>query len=410
MRVVIVGAGAAGCFCAIQLKRQNPEVEVIVLEGGRKALAKLAITGGGRCNFTNTFNGVRSLSEAYPRGERLMKRALARFSQKDVCEWFENEGVPYVVQPDECIFPASQDAMQIVTTLERRMRSFGVRLLCSHKVTGIIDNGNGYTVNTENGASFEADKVVVTTGGSPQLSGLSMLDGLDLEIVDPVPSLFTFNVDDKKFRELMGTVVEDAATSIPGTKFGARGPLLITHWGMSGPAALKLSAYAARHLAEKGYHSPVSVNWMAAKNVDEVRALLQKIAKENAQKLVTSSYPEELNSHLWKYLAIKALQREDARWNGIAKKDFNRLVEVLTNDSYTMTGKSRFREEFVTCGGIALSEISLNTLESKKHPGLHFAGEVLDVDAITGGFNLQAAWSMGYAVAEAIASSLSALV
>lgn len=331
-----------------------------------------------------------------------MKRLLNRFDQHSICEWFEREGVPYVIQSDECIFPASQDAMQIVSTFEHLMRALGVKVICSKKVDSIIDNGGSFSVSCEDGSTLLCDKVVVTTGGSPQASGLSMLDSLTLETIAPVPSLFTFNVDDKRFRELMGTVVENAVTSIPGTGFKANGPLLITHWGMSGPAALKLSAYAARHLAERGYRSPVSVNWLGAMSVDEVQGWLRSTAAANGSKLVASVYPSELNSHLWKYLVSKALQREDARWNGISKKDMNRLVEVLTNDSYNMSGKSRFREEFVTCGGIALSNVSLNTLECKQHPGLFFAGEVLDVDAITGGFNLQAAWTMAYTVAHSI--------
>lgn len=405
MRAVVIGAGAAGCFSSIHLKRRVPDAEVIVLEGGPKPLAKVAITGGGRCNFTNTFEGINSLAEAYPRGERLMKRLLMSFDHHSTCDWFEREGVNYVIQEDHCIFPASQDAMQIVRTLEHLMRSLGVKVLCSHKVTKVESKENGYCVTAENGFSIDCDKVIVTTGGSPKADGLSMLDGLGLETISPVPSLFTFNITDKPLREMMGTVVEEASLSIPGSTFRSHGPLLITHWGLSGPAALKLSSYAARYLAERQYNSAVLINWLGALSDEEVRSRLNSFVSSSSQKLVVNAYPQELNSSLWKHLVLKALSREDMRWGEIGKKGLNKLVETLTNYPCTMNGKSRFREEFVTCGGVALSNINLNTLECKKHPGLYFAGEVLDVDAITGGFNLQAAWSMGYAAAEGIAKS-----
>lgn len=403
MNIVIVGAGAAGCFCAIQLKRLLPEAEVTVLEAGPKPLAKVAVTGGGRCNFTNTFAEISSLSEAYPRGERLMKRMLKGFDQHAVCDWFEAEGVPYVVQEDQCVFPASQDAMQIVNTLTGLMRSHGVRVLCRHKVSGVARTESGYDISLEDGAHFSCDCAVITTGGSPRAEGLSMLDGLGLETVEPVPSLFTFNITDKPLREMMGTVVEDACVSIPGTSFRSHGPLLITHWGLSGPAALKLSAYAARYLAERRYSSPVLVSWMGAMRETDLRSLLEGYVSAYPQKLVTNIYPQQLNSALWRHLVVKALGRDDLRWRETGRKGLNKLVETLLNYPCTMNGKSRFREEFVTCGGVALGNLNLNTLESKKHPHLYFAGEVLDVDAVTGGFNLQAAWSMGYAVAEAIA-------
>lgn len=247
-----------------------------------------------------------------------------------------------------------------------------------------------------------ADIVVVTTGGSPKLSGLGMLDGLDLEIVPPVPSLFTFNLPGSPVRELMGTVVENASASLVGTKFKASGPLLITHWGMSGPAILKLSSYAARYLAENEYFATLSVNWFGDAGEQDVRDRITALSKDSPQKQILNTHPSELPSRLWNYLISKCGIREDARWAELGSKGMNRLVNTLINDEYQIRGKSRFKEEFVTCGGVALSNINLNTLESKNHPCLYFAGEVLDVDAITGGFNLQAAWSMGYTVARSI--------
>lgn len=430
MKVAIVGAGAAGCFCAIELKRRMPSASVEVFEAGAKALAKVAITGGGRCNLTNSFEGISSLSIAYPRGDKLMKRLFRSFDQKSAWRWFENEGVKLVLQEDHCVFPASQDAMEIVNTLLSGMRREGVALHTSHRVSGISPcPGGGYSISFEDGhrngkplgqsyattprqvaepvesasdRRFSADIVIVTTGGSPKLSGLGMLDGLDLEIVPPVPSLFTFNLPGSPVRELMGTVAENASASLVGTKFKASGPLLITHWGMSGPAILKLSSYAARYLAENEYSATLSVNWFGDAGEQDVRDRITALSKDSPQKQILNTHPSELPSRLWNYLISKCGIREDARWAELGSKGMNRLVNTLINDEYQIRGKSRFKEEFVTCGGVALSNINLNTLESKTHPGLYFAGEVLDVDAITGGFNLQAAWSMGYTVARSI--------
>lgn len=436
MKIAIIGAGAAGCFCAVELKRRMPSASVEVFEAGAKALAKVAITGGGRCNLTNSFEGISSLSAAYPRGDKLMKRLFRTFDQKSAWRWFENEGVKLVLQEDHCVFPASQDAMEIVNTLLARMRETGVTLHTKRKVTGIFPrHDGGYTLSVaelskvqslrraqlprgsvaelvegpmpqkyqrRDDRNFQADIVVVTTGGSPELSGLGMLDGLELEIVPPVPSLFTLNLPGSPVRELMGTVVDNANASLVGTKLKAAGPLLITHWGMSGPAILKLSSYAARYLAEKEYSATLSVNWFGGLGEQDVRDSILSLSKDNPQKQILNSHPSELPSRLWAYMITKAGIREDTRWVELGSKGMNRLVNTLINDEYQIRGKSRFKEEFVTCGGVALSNINLNTLESKTHPGLYFAGEVLDVDAITGGFNLQAAWSMGYTVARSI--------
>lgn len=436
MKIAIIGAGAAGCFCAVELKRRMPSASVEVFEAGAKALAKVAITGGGRCNLTNSFEGISSLSAAYPRGDKLMKRLFRTFDQKSAWRWFENEGVKLVLQEDHCVFPASQDAMEIVNTLLARMRQAGVTLHTKRKVTGIFPRPDGgYTLSVSelskvqslrhaqlprgsvpefvegpmpqkyqrrDDRNFQADIVVVTTGGSPELTGLGMLDGLELEIVPPVPSLFTLNLPGSPVRELMGTVVDNANASLVGTKLKAAGPLLITHWGMSGPAILKLSSYAARYLAEKEYSATLSVNWFGGLGEQDVRDRILSLSKDNPQKQILNSHPSELPSRLWAYMITKAGIREDTRWAELGSKGMNRLVNTLINDEYQIRGKSRFKEEFVTCGGVALSNINLSTLESKTHPGLYFAGEVLDVDAITGGFNLQAAWSMGYTVARSI--------
>ena len=389
MKIAVVGAGAAGCFCAIELKRRLPSSTVDVFESGRKPLAKVAITGGGRCNLTNSFEGISSLDEAYPRGDKLMRRVFSCFSHKDTWNWFSEEGVKLVLQEDNCVFPASQDAMQIVNLLLARMDRLGVSVHTGIKVESVQSLLDEY------------DNVVVTTGGSPSPEGFRMLDGLDLEMAPPVPSLFTFNLPDSPVRELTGTVVEKTSVSLAGTKFRAGGPLLITHWGMSGPAILKLSSYAARNLAESGYIATLLVNWTGDDEA-QVRETLSLISRDNPAKLVVNSHPGPIPSRLWVYLVSKARIRDDARWSEIGSKGMNKLTDILINDTYQVKGRSQFKEEFVTCGGVALSNIDYKTLECKKHPGLYFAGEVLDVDAITGGFNLQAAWSMGYRAAVSI--------
>lgn len=402
INIAIIGAGAAGCFCAVNLKRMMPEAGIAVYESGSKLLAKVAITGGGRCNLTNSFRQVRSVKSVYPRGEKLMKRALKEFSHDDTMSWFEGEGVRLVIQDDECVFPASQNAMEIVSTLTRLMRNLDIDLRLSARVSSITPcQEGGYMVGEE-----RYDAVVVATGGSPRLSGLSFLDPLQLDIVPPVPSLFTFNVSDEALHQLMGTVVNDVSVKLTGTKLSAEGPLLITHWGLSGPAILRLSSYGARILAEKDYKMDVSVNWLGDMRESDALDMLLQMARNNPLKQLSSIYPEQLVQRHWTYLLTKSGLPADKRWQEMGPKQANRLASLLTNDIYHIEGKGAYKEEFVTCGGISLSDINISTLESKVHPQLYFAGEVLDVDAVTGGFNLQAAWSMGYACAKSISSSM----
>ena len=391
MSIAIIGAGAAGCFCAINLKRMMPDADIHIFESKGKALAKVAVTGGGRCNLTNTFRKVKNLQEVYPRGEKLMRRALSVFSQEDTCAWFEKEGVRLVAQEDECIFPESQDAMQIVNTLLYNIKGLGIQLHLNEKVTHIDLN--------------KWDRVVVTTGGHPTTAGFSMLEGLDIPIEQPVPSLFTFNVQGDWHQLLMGTVVEGVQAFIPGTKFRSQGALLFTHWGMSGPAILRLSSYAARYLAEHDYKSQLCINWMGNTSEQEVRDMLHDMMQLNAQKLITSAYPQQFTSKHWSVLLTRMGIPLTQRWGALNTKHLNKMLTVLTADTYQITDKCPFKEEFVTCGGVSLKAININTLQSKQHPILYFAGEVLDVDAVTGGFNLQAAWSMGYVVAKHISTS-----
>ena len=399
MNIAIIGAGAAGCFAAIHIKRWLPEARVTVYESGRKALAKVAVTGGGKCNLTNSFATVASMEQVYPRGHRLMKRLLREFSQQDTCQWFESEGVALVTQEDECVFPVSQDAMEIVSTLLGLMKAQRVELRLEHRLTGIRPAQEDYRLEFSNGKTAEAQRVLIATGGSPKQSGLNMLDGLQIETVAPVPSLFSVCTAGHDITAMAGTVVNDVRTTLCGTKIQAQGALLITHQGLSGPAILKLSSRGARLLNEQDYRAKIAVNWFGNDNEEQVMSQLADMAAKHPQKQLQSVYPTRFTARLWLYLLQQCHIRHDLRWAEAGAKGMRRMAAVLTHHEIEINGKNKFKEEFVTCGGVALSNINPSTMECKEHPGLFFAGEVLDVDAVTGGFNLQAAWSMGYVAA-----------
>ena len=404
-RVAIVGAGAAGCFAAIETARRLPEADIHVFERMKKPLAKVALTGGGRCNLTNSFAGVRSLEAVYPRGHRLMKRLLREFGHEDTMAWFEREGVELVTQTDECVFPASQRADEIVQTLLAAMRRSGVKLHCEQGVKEICPADGGYRLAFEDRPTEWFDTVVVTTGGSPRKAGLSFLQPLGLELVEPVPSLFSVSVEDKGLRALSGTVVENASVRLTGTKLNAQGALLITHLGLSGPAMLKLSAYAARLLHERNYQAEIAINWLGEMNEEEAWTLVNDLARQNGMKQVGNVWPTVLNRRLWQFLLQSLDLSAEMRWNGMQQKTLRRMAAQLTNHVFLISGRNPYKEEFVTCGGVALTELYPATLECKRHRGLYFAGEVTDTDAITGGFNLQAAWTMGYVAAKSCASA-----
>lgn len=404
MHIAIVGGGAAGFFAAIRVKQRFPDSQVDIYERGQRVLAKVSITGGGRCNLTNSFEGVSDLRQVYPRGHQLMKRLFRRFDYQDAYEWFEKEGVKLVTQDDECVFPCSQDAMSIVRCLTYKAHGLGISIHTGYTLIGLIRNEEGmpFTLIFRNGKEIPADRVVITTGGTPRAEGLAYLEKLGHDVEIPVPSLFTLQVDDNAFRELMGCVVDGVTLSIPSTKFKAEGALLVTHWGISGPATLKLSSRAARHLHEHAYQETISVNWVNERNCSILEEKLKDIIAKFPQKQLTNVHPFGLPARLWQYLTRKSGFAPERKWAEIGKKGINKLVETLTNDCYCTNGKGTYKEEFVTCGGISLKSIDPNTLESRSCPGLYFAGEVLDIDAVTGGFNLQAAWTTGFIVGESI--------
>ena len=389
MRTAIIGGGAAGFFLAINLKELCPEMEVTIFEKSKKVLAKVEVSGGGRCNCTNSFANVSDLSQVYPRGHRLMKRLFKTFNHQDAYDWFERHGVRLVTQDDECVFPVSQDSHTVINCFLHETKRHGVEIRTESKIEN-LDTLSDY------------DFIAVTTGGSPKAEGLSWLSAKGVSIEKPVPSLFTFCINDEALHTLMGTVVETATAFIPGSGLRAAGPLLITHWGMSGPSILRLSSHAARMLYEHQYQLPLVVNWTSRKDA-EIMEELQAIIVRHPQKQITTIRPFDLPSRLWTYLAEKALcERASNRWQNLNKKELNRLVNILCNDGYQIAGRAAFKDEFVTCGGVSLSAVDPVTLESKDLRHVYFAGEVLDIDGVTGGFNFQAAWTTAYTVAQAI--------
>lgn len=399
--IAIIGAGAAGCFAAINIKRRLPSAQVTIYEAGTRPLAKLAVTGGGRCNLTNSFAAVNSLETVYPRGHRLMKRLFHEFSHDDAFRWFEREGVSLVTQDDNCVFPRSQSAMEIVNLLLRRCRELGITIMTACRVTMLEHAAPIYIIRCKD-RQFTADTVVVATGGSPRPAGIEWLAALGLDIIAPVPSLFSLALGGSQLQALSGTVVQDTTASLAGTKFRACGPLLITHWGVSGPAVLKLSSLAARHLADHSYTGTLAINWLGDATPTAAADMLRAMQAANPNKQLQNIYPNALNARLWAHLLAKAGLNAAARWSSMGSRQTNRLADTLTNDHYPIAGKNRHKDEFVTCGGIALSCLSPRTLECKTHPRLYFIGEATDVDAITGGFNLQAAWTMAYVAAKSI--------
>lgn len=395
--IAIIGGGAAGHFAAIAAKKAEPESVVTIFEKSGRVLVKVGVSGGGRCNLTNSFNDISDLKQAYPRGEKLLKRLFKTFDYKDAFQWFEQHGVVLVTQEDECVFPRSQSSQSVIDCLTHTASKLGVVTNLHHVLTKIqkMDN-NRLELHFKDKAPRQFDKVIITTGGSPRIGGLQYLADLGHKIEQPVPSLFTFNIREKAFCNLMGAVVTPVQLSIPSTKFRSQGALLITHWGMSGPATLKLSSYAARHLTEQNYQSPVAINWVNETNAQLVEQNVMDLALRNQKKQVANVRPYDLPSRVWSYLLERSNIEKEKRWGEVGRKMMNKLVETLTNDVHQIAGKGTFRDEFVTCGGVSLKSINPNTLESKVCSGLYFAGEVLDIDAITGGFNLQAAWTTGF--------------
>ncbi|TNF28388.1 MAG: NAD(P)/FAD-dependent oxidoreductase, partial [Bacteroidetes bacterium] len=391
-----IGGGAAGFFAAIHAKENHPNAAVTIFEKSQKVLAKVKVSGGGRCNVTNGTDSIAELVKGYPRGEKQLKKAFSSFNNRDTRAWFEQRNVKLYTQEDGRVFPVSDDSQTIIDCLLHETRRHRIDIRTRIGVTNIETHETGIELSFQGTGSAVFDKVIIATGGSPKRSGFDWLESLGHEIVEPVPSLFTFNMPNESITELMGVVADNALINIQGTKLKSNGPLLITHWGMSGPAVLKLSAFGARILSEMNYQFKVQVNWAGEPNNEKVTKVLTEALESTPNKLASNVKPFVLPDRLWQFLLQRSEIQEGKKANELSKKQLNKLVNTLTNDVYSVSGKTTFKEEFVTCGGVSLSSVNFNTMESRVVPNLYFAGEVLDIDGITGGYNFQAAWTTGY--------------
>ncbi len=394
MHVVVIGGGAAGFFAAISAKEHHPAARVTVLEKSDKLLAKVRISGGGRCNVTHACTNNKELARHYPRGERFLRKAFGLWTVADTVRWFAEEGVALKTEPDGRMFPASDSSATIIDALLGAAQRSGVQVRTRMGVLAMERMEQGLGLRTTGGHE-RADRVIVATGGSPKREGFQWLAGLGHTIVEPVPSLFTFNLPGDPVRELMGVVAERVHVRIAGSKLESTGPLLVTHWGFSGPAVLRLSAWGARALHDRAYHFTVNVNWTGGAGEEAVREQLRDLRDHHAERKMKNACPYLLPARLWEFLLARAGIGPGATCGTMDRKGLNRLVNTLVNDAYEARGKTTFKDEFVTAGGVSLEEVDPSTMRSRLVPGLYFAGEVLDIDGITGGFNFQAAWTTG---------------
>jgi predicted Rossmann fold flavoprotein len=405
--IVIVGGGAAGFFAAIACAEQAPTAAVTVLERGPQFLAKVRISGGGRCNVTHACFDPRELTRRYPRGERALIAPYHQFQARDTVEWFERRGVQLKAESDGRMFPVTDTSETVIDCLIREAQSRRVRLRTNSGVERIMRReGGGFELALSTGETLRADRVLLAMGGirTPALGQLAVSLGHAVE--PPVPSLFTFHIVLEWLRELAGISVEQVEAAVPGTRLRERGPLLVTHWGLSGPVILRLSAWGARVLHELNYTFPLQVNWLPALHQEQISAALQKLREAHAARLVVNTPVTPLPARLWEKLVLASGVSRETRWSALGRSAQHALVQQLARSEFRVTGKSLNKDEFVTCGGVRLAEVDFKTMESRLCPGLHFAGEVLDLDGITGGFNFQAAWTTGWLAGRAMAAGL----
>ena len=404
LSVVVVGGGAAGFFGAIACASQHPNSQVTLLEAARQPLAKVRVSGGGRCNVTHACFDPALLVQHYPRGGKALRGAFSRFQSRDTVEWFESRGVKLKTEADGRMFPLTDDSATIVDCLMQTAKAVGVRLWQGAAVKSVSRKDDGFRVDVKDDVLI-CDRLLLATGSSPQ--GYAIARALGHTIEPPVPSLFTFNIADERLQDLAGVSVTSAHLRLQtGEKsyLEQTGPLLVTHWGMSGPAVLKLSAWGARALHDRHYQTTLLVNWLPQSNLEALRQQLLAVKSQLPRRAIATSCPVLMPRRLWERLTSAVGIAAETRWAELSNKMLNQLVQELTRGQYTVSGKGAFKEEFVTCGGVSLKEVDFKTMESRLCPGLHFAGEILDIDGVTGGFNFQSAWTTGWIAGQAMGS------
>ncbi len=403
MNILVVGGGAAGFFGAIAAAQTHPHNQVTLLEASGSTLHKVRISGGGRCNVTHACFDPARLVQHYPRGNRALRGAFSRFHPRHTVQWFEQQGVHLKTETDGRMFPITDDSATIVTCLRQTAQRVGVDLYPRSPVVEVQQDQDQFVLMLKSGESWQGDRLLLATGSSKQ--GYQLAATLGHDIIPAVPSLFTFNIADPELQELAGLSVPDAQATlrIPNQKaIAQRGALLITHWGMSGPAILKLSAWGARALFDCQYRAELQVNWVPAYNSETCYQTLQVARTDHPRKAIANACPLDLPKRLWIYLIQRSQLPPEQRWTELSNKQLRRFATELTQSHYLITGKGVFKDEFVTCGGVNLKQVNFKTMESRCCPGLYFAGEILDIDGITGGFNFQSAWTTGWLAGQAI--------
>ncbi len=404
-KVIVLGGGAAGFFGAITYAEKYPQTQVILLEAGQEVLAKVRISGGGRCNVTHACFDPALLVQNYPRGSKALRGAFSRFQPQDTIAWFANHGVELKTEVDGRMFPTTDNSATITYCLEQAAIHSGVQIRTKAAALGVIRKSEKFIVELRTGVKLEGDRLLLATGSNPQ--GYKIAQHLGHTLIPPAPSLFTFNISDRRLDDLAGVSLENVklrlvipeinqTTATKKTILEQAGALLITHWGISGPAVLKLSAWAARILHKQKYQAKLIINWLPTYNPEVLRQQLTAIKSQLPQRQITTSCPFPVPKRLWHKLVNFIGIHDSQKWAELSKKSLNQLVQELTQGEYLIKGKGVFKEEFVTCGGVKLSEVDFQTMESKQCPGLYLAGEVLDIDGVTGGFNFQSAWTTGY--------------
>ena len=404
-RLIVVGGGAAGFFCAINAARLSPTLEVVIVEKTSKLLSKVRVSGGGRCNVTHACFSIAEMIKKYPRGASFLKKAFHHFFTTDTIAWFKDRGVELKTESDGRMFPSSNSSQTIVDCLMQEANRYGVEILMNKEVKAVKKVSDGFELLFSNDTTLAANFLCIASGGYPKSTQFEWLHQIGHTIEAPVPSLFTFNMPGNPINALMGISVERVLVKIMGSKLAEEGPLLITHWGMSGPAILKLSAWGARELAAKNWQFGMVVNWLPAYNEQTLKDKFQLIRFDIAAQKISNRNPFLLPQRLWEYLLQQSGVNENSRWADLPAKEQNKLIKNICAQEFSVNGKTTFKEEFVTSGGIALEEVEHASMQSKIAPGLFFAGEVLNVDGVTGGFNFQNAWTTGWIAAKAIAAN-----